>query len=213
MPLVISCLSQKGGVGKSTLARLIATTYAQSGWNVLIADFNTTQLTSVKWAKLRAEANILPPVRAEAWIQPTKLRRSIADLVVADGRPDSDQTSLDIARLSDLVIVPTGLSLDDLEPQVTFALELQAKGVPNQRIMFVLNKVTESESSIEAARKFINQHFEIAGEDLSARTAYAHAQNQGRALNEVGSKVGQLEAKANMLMVSVVDAIANLEEL
>lgn len=38
--LIIGCISQKGGVGKSTLARLIAREYANSGWNVKIADLD-----------------------------------------------------------------------------------------------------------------------------------------------------------------------------
>ncbi|WP_193371722.1 hypothetical protein [Polymorphum gilvum] len=38
MTLFIGTISQKGGVGKSTLARLIAREYALAGWNVKIAD-------------------------------------------------------------------------------------------------------------------------------------------------------------------------------
>jgi len=40
MALVIAVVSQKGGVGKSTCARLIAREYAQAGWNVKIADLD-----------------------------------------------------------------------------------------------------------------------------------------------------------------------------
>ena len=37
MALKIGVVSQKGGVGKSTLCRLIACEYARNGWNVKIA--------------------------------------------------------------------------------------------------------------------------------------------------------------------------------
>jgi cellulose biosynthesis protein BcsQ len=46
MPIVISFVSQKGGVSKGTLARLIAREYANSGWNVKIADLDVGQGTS-----------------------------------------------------------------------------------------------------------------------------------------------------------------------
>jgi len=38
--MIIAIASQKGGVGKSTLARLIAREYAQAKWNVKIADLD-----------------------------------------------------------------------------------------------------------------------------------------------------------------------------
>ena len=46
MALVIGVVSQKGGVGKSTCARLIAREYAYAGWDVKIADLDVSQGTS-----------------------------------------------------------------------------------------------------------------------------------------------------------------------
>lgn len=209
--LVIACLSQKGGVGKSTLARLIARTYAVAGWSVKICDFNTTQLTSAKWAGLRRAAGIEPEIPAEPYNTPSRLRRESANLVVADGRPDSDQSSLDIARISDLVIVPTGLSLDDLEPQLAFAHELVEKGVPKERIFFVLNKTTDSPTAVQEARHYLRA-YRVAEQDLGARTSYQRAQNHGRALSEVGLKVGALEEKADLLAAEIVHRVAELEQ-
>lgn len=208
--LVIACLSQKGGVGKSTLARLIARTYAVAGWTVKICDFNTTQLTSVKWTKLRTLSEIEPVILAEPYNTPTRLRRENVNLVVADGRPDSDQSSLEIARLADLIIVPTGLSLDDLEPQLMFANELVQKGVNAAKILFVLNKTTDSATAVQEARNYLRT-YEVANQDLTARTSYQRAQNHGRALSEVGAKVGSLEEKADLLAAEIVERVSELE--
>lgn len=208
--LIIACLSQKGGVGKSTLARLIARTYAVAGWTVKICDFNTTQLTSVKWSKLRSDENIQPAVPAEPYNTPTRMRREGCNLVVADGRPDSDQSSLDIARLADLIVVPTGLSLDDLEPQLMFANELVQKGVHPARILFVLNKTTDSAVAVQEARNYLRTYV-VAEQDLTARTSYQRAQNHGRALSEVGVKVGSLEEKADLLAAEIVEHVSKLE--
>lgn len=208
--LVIACLSQKGGVGKSTLARLIARTYAASGWTVKICDFNTTQLTSQKWARVRVEMGVEPSIHAEAFISPTRLRRENYNLIVADGRPDSDQSSLDIARVSDLIVLPTGLALDDLEPQLAFGKELVVKGIDPKRILFVLNKTNDSAIAVSEAREYLGE-FAVAKQDIVARISYQRAQNHGKALSEVGGSVGKLEEQADLLAAEIVDYINQME--
>ena len=49
MTIIICMCSQKGGVGKSTLARLVAREYANAGWSVKIADLDVSQGTSFNW--------------------------------------------------------------------------------------------------------------------------------------------------------------------
>jgi chromosome partitioning protein len=46
MSHIIGFISQKGGVGKSTLARLVAREYASGGWNVKIADLDPAVLNA-----------------------------------------------------------------------------------------------------------------------------------------------------------------------
>ena len=60
MALRIGVVSQKGGVGKSTLSRMIACEYARSGWNVKIADMDASQGTSFNWQRRRIEHNRAP---------------------------------------------------------------------------------------------------------------------------------------------------------
>jgi chromosome partitioning protein len=49
MTIFIAMASQKGGVSKSTLARLVACEYANAGWSVKIADLDVSQGTSFSW--------------------------------------------------------------------------------------------------------------------------------------------------------------------
>ena len=42
-PVIVSFVGQKGGVGKSALARLVAVGAAHRGLNVLLADFDLEQ--------------------------------------------------------------------------------------------------------------------------------------------------------------------------
>src|SRR5215203_4751375 len=62
---IIGVVSQKGGVGKSTLARLTAREFATSGWNVKIADLDVSQGTSFNWQARRLQNTVEPAVAVE----------------------------------------------------------------------------------------------------------------------------------------------------
>lgn len=183
--LTIACLSQKGGVGKSTVSRLIARTYASAGWRVKIADFNVKQKTSVDWVALRMSNELKPEIAAEAFTSVKTAVNQDYDLMVLDGRPDSDTSTLDCAKAADLIVIPTGLSLDDLKPQVLFAHELVARAISKRRILFVFNKTSDSSIAVQDARDYITgAGYIVAETDLQHRVGYQIAQNSGRAASE-----------------------------
>ena len=63
--MIISLISQKGGVGKSAVARLLAVEFTKAGWNVKIADLDPAQGTSAKWKARRDRAGIQPEIAVE----------------------------------------------------------------------------------------------------------------------------------------------------
>jgi chromosome partitioning protein len=206
---VIACLSQKGGVGKSTIARLVARTYASAGWSVKICDFNTRQLTAVDWVALRMDAKIEPAIDAQPMAGVKKFKNEPYDLLVIDGAPDSDLSSLDAARVANLVIIPTGLTVDDLKPQMAFAYELMAKGIERAKILFVLNKTTDSEAAVREATALLKgQGFSVAETDLSTKTGYQIAQNVGYAVSE--TKFPSLNDRAEALANEIVTKMNSL---
>ena len=87
MTTIIAFVSQKGGVGKSTLARALAREATVSGLRVKIADLDTQQGTSVDWHRTRLNANIDPVVSVEAYRTAAQALRQAAhyDLLVIDG--------------------------------------------------------------------------------------------------------------------------------
>lgn len=212
--LSIASISQKGGVGKSTLARLIARTYAAGGWRVKIADFNTKQRTSVDWAGTRMAAGIEPHVDAAPY---ATLRQALHDgqgydLLIFDGKPDSDAITLDIAKEANLLIVPTGVSADDLNPQVRFARELQTRGVTSQKMFFVINKTTGSSSlNVNTRDALRNAGFATAETPLRMMTGYMDAQNTGRAVSETA--FATLNDEAEQLAQEVVTRLTQLAGL
>src|SRR4051794_16615150 len=151
MAVIVGVVSQKGGVGKSTLARLIAREFAVNGWNVKIADLDVSQGTSFHWQARRLQNAIEPAIAVERFGTVEQALRVAPhyDLMVLDGPPHSTAGTLRIAEGSDLVVLPTGLSLDDLQPSVLLAHEMIKKGIPQSRIVFAICRVGDSESEID----------------------------------------------------------------
>ena len=106
---IVAISNLKGGVGKSTIAQNIAVQFAQKGIKVCIADTDTEQKTSAKWASLRDSSLLSVPVFV---ISPDKVSQEILalkqkyDLVIVDGTPALTELTTRIIILSDLVIVP-----------------------------------------------------------------------------------------------------------
>ena len=84
-------VAQKGGVGKSTLARIIAVEATKGGLRTKIADLDTQQTTCVKWAARRANNGIEPPIRAEPFRTVNQALQDAPsfDLYIFDGAPHS----------------------------------------------------------------------------------------------------------------------------
>ncbi len=208
----IGAVSQKGGVSKSTIARAIATTYAAAGWNVKVADLDINQATSFTWLQRRLKRDITPVVAVETFGTVTQAMKvaDAYDLMVFDGAPHATKATAEIAQAVDLLVMPTGLSLDDLEPTVTLANTLVEKhGVPIERIAIVLSKVGDSTVELDEAREYLGHtpYYVVAGQ-IPEKTAFRRAQDTGLSVVETPYK-GPREA-ADQVIQSIID---RLEEL
>lgn len=204
--LIIACLSQKGGVGKSTLSQLIARTYAHAGWSVKIADFNTKQKTSVDWVAMRMQAGWQPEIAGEPFDKISTALRTDCDLLVIDGRPDTDTTVREIAPAAHAIIIPTGVSAADLKPQLGFANELLSRGVPRNKMIFVINRSNDSELALKDAQSYIAAAgYTFAKTDLPDRVGYQNAMNIGRSVSE--SAHITLSARAETLAAEIVEFV------
>ena len=67
MTIIVGTVSQKGGVGKSTIARLVAREFAAQGWTVKIADLDISQATAFRWRSRRLENGIEPDIPVEQY--------------------------------------------------------------------------------------------------------------------------------------------------
>jgi chromosome partitioning protein len=208
MAVLVGLISQKGGVGKSTLARLVAREYASAGWNVKIADLDTAQGTSFNWQARRLQRSIMPAVAVERFgsVEAAVKIAEHYDLMLLDGAPHSTATTLKIAQVSVAVILPTGLALDDLEPAVLLGHELVKKGIGRGKMAFALCRVGESESEIQEARDYISQAgFTVLPGSIPEKIAYRRASDEGRALTE--TRFSTLNARSDELAQGIIDLI------
>lgn len=206
--LIIGVVSQKGGVGKSTLARLIAREYAQAGWHVKIADLDIQQGTAFSWQARRLQNALEPTVAVERFGTVAQAMQAAGayDLMVLDGAPHASMGTRQIAKASDLVLLPTGLALDDLEPSVLLAHELRKAGIAASRVAFVLSRVGDSDAELDEARAYIDQGgYHCLKTTLPEKTAYRRASDEGRALTE--TRFASLKARADALVQEVVDLV------
>jgi chromosome partitioning protein len=207
MPTIIAFVSQKGGVGKSTLSRALAREAANSGLKTKIADLDTQQGTSIDWHRIRLNAGIQPAVAAEAFAtaaQALKVAEQY-DLLVIDGPARTSAGTLEIARVADLVIQPTGASVDDLRPAVREFHALVREGIAKTKLAFALNHIGTQTEEVEARAYLADAGYTILKGCLQERPAYRKAQNTGRAVTE--TSFANLNGKADALIQSLIDRV------
>lgn len=217
MALRIGTASQKGGVYKSAIARALATTYAAAGWSVKICDLDIDQSTCHDWNLRRLKASIEPAIRVETFgtfSQALKASNSDdVDLVIFDGGPQATAGTVDMGKSVDLMILPTGLSLDDLTPTVRLANRLVDKhGVAPERIALALVRGGDSEKEVVEARTYLaSTPYHLLGGTLYEKVLYRRAHDAGFSVTEVSHK--GLKEQADRLIQSVIDRLKALERL
>lgn len=213
MAYIIGFVSQKGGVGKSTLARLLAREYTVNGWNVKIADLDPGQGTSFKWQNRRLQSNIEPDIAVERFRTVDKAMpfADHYDLFIFDGPAHSNVGTLAIAQASNLVVLPTGLSVDDMEPAVLLAHELVRQGVSKDKIVFAFCRVGESDAELSESKAYVSEAgYSALAAPLPERTAYRRATDDGKALSECPFPT--LKKKADDVAHAIMDRLSALDQ-
>lgn len=213
MTYIVGMVSQKGGVGKSTLARMMARELVAGGFLTKIADLDTQQQTCTHWAGRRAENGVAPEIQVQSF---ARVKSAVEDAdrfdaLILDGKPNASDQTLEIAKASDLVIIPTGQTLDDLHPGILLAHSLRKKGIASHKIAFALFQTTGSERESLAARDYIDEAgYKVLDGDVSVSTAYGSASDQGKAITETSFRT--LNVRASRLAQSVIDRMAELQD-
>lgn len=204
--MIISLISQKGGVGKSALARLLAVEITKAGWSAKIADLDPAQGTSTKWKARRDVAGFQPDVAVEKFRTVDRALKEAArfDLMILDGPAHAEQGGRQMAKASDLVVLPTGYSLDDMEPQIEAAYELEDSGIAPERLLFVFCRAKGSDAEDRAARAYLRKaRMNVLTPTFPELASIRQGHAEGRAASEV--PFPKVQEKA----VEVAQAIVN----
>lgn len=201
---IVAFVSQKGGVGKSTLARALARGATQSGLTTKLADLDAQQSTSTDWHRLRLAQGVQPEIAAQAYSSAKEALKeaSAFDYFVVDAPARASKGTLELAKVADLVVQPTGASLDDLRPAVRVFHELRAAGVSVDRLRFVLCRISTDAEETDAREYLQEAGYSVLPGCLLERPAYRSAQGAGRAITETNFKSLNKRAEA------LVEAIA-----
>jgi chromosome partitioning protein len=201
---VISLISQKGGVGKSAVARLLAVEFIRAGWSVKIADLDTMQGTVTKWKTRRDQARVQPevPVEKFATIERALREADHYDLLVLDGPAHAEKGGLAMAKKSQLILMPTCYGLDDLEAQVEAAYELEENGIDHDKIWFVFSRTSGSPAEDQTARAYLERsEINVFEPVLPELPSIRQCHNGGQAASDISFPV--IRERAMALAVAV----------
>lgn len=182
---IIALVSQKGGVGKTTIALHLATAFTQHDYGVVVLDLDP-QASAAEWKDYR-EAEF-PAVQS---IQPARLERVLAeasaigaDIIILDTAPHSDGPALDAARRADLILIPAQPSIIDLRALGKTA-DLLKMAKP-AKMFAILNAVAPQPADADSAAEVIEKQigFSVAPVRLGARFIYKRSLINGQTAQE-----------------------------
>lgn len=207
MTKIIAFVSQKGGVGKSTLARALAREAANSGLAVKVADLDTQQGTFVDWHRQRINNGHERIGSVETYGKAKEALKSLDgyDILVVDGAARGSEATLDVAKAADVTVLPTCASRDDLVPALKLARDLVAKKVDRKKIAFALCRVTTDSETRDAREAIEDAGYYVLEGSLQEKPAYRMAQNDGLAITE--TKFSSLNHKADTLLTDLTKLI------
>ena len=206
--MIISLISQKGGVGKSAVARLLGVEFTKAGWSVKIADLEPVQGTTTRWKARRDQAGIQPEIAVEKFrtVERALKEAERFDLLILDGPAHAEQGGRVMARASDLILMPSCYGLDDMEAQVETAYELEQSGVSATKIWFIFCRAKGSDAEDRAARDYLRKArinvFEPVFQELPS---IRQGHNEGRAASEV--PFPRIQERVTALAQAVADLL------
>lgn len=188
----LSLISQKGGVGKTTLSSCLAVAGIEDGRRVLVIDLDP-QATASFWSDVRKDEE--PAVMS---IQPVRLPAVLkaaedagTDLVIIDGAAVSRDIAFQAVEVSDFVLVPFKAAVFDLNSVTQTVAIVRTTETP---FSLVQTFTPPSGKEIAEAEEIASDlEVELAPVTIGNRKAFFRAQSEGKAVQEIeaGSKAAQ----------------------
>ena len=204
MAIVVAFVSQKGGVGKSTLARGLATSAVRAGLTVKTVDLDPDQATITVWAIARDRYEVSPSIKVDAFrfVKDALASASGEELVIVDTPGGISDAVAEIAARATFLVQPTSPSVDDLYPAVLVFRALERVGVTRDRFAFAVCRTLADDEASNARAYLSELGFAVLTGDIPERLEYRTAMNQGRAITEASQEY--LSNRANTLIADLL---------
>ena len=184
---ILAVISQKGGVGKTTIATALAVAAEADGKSVALFDLDP-QASACFWAdRRRATGRGETPVVRDVNFNRLPhvldaMREARADLVILDCPPQQRDIADAALSVADLVLIPTRAETLDIRAMTqTVRLSKQM----DKRPSVVLTFCPPTGAELEQARDIVAQlEADLVPVALHLRKAYARAQQDGQTAQE-----------------------------
>ncbi len=184
---VFALINQKGGAGKSTLARQLAVLAGEEDASILID--RDPQETSTKWWQRRqslqptpGRPDLLDLDGTDLTAAAAALRKRAGGAVFVDTRPAVAEPEAEAARVADLVIVPVRPSPDDLEA-VGETLKILRR--LDRRAVVVVNAAKNEVRARDARAALSRYPVPVCPTHVADRAVYLDASLEGRGVGEM----------------------------
>jgi chromosome partitioning protein len=188
---IIAFISQKGGVGKSTLSQTLASEANKKKLSVLLADCDPQQSSSYQWNQIKKKVRC----RTFSTVKEVWPLASDYDLIIIDGPARTSQATLEIAQKADLIIQPTGASRLDLVPAVKEFHALTKVGIPKKKLLFILSRIATQAEALASKEYLKEAGYNHCPVVLYEKASYRQAQNEGKTITETPYKTLRKQAQ------------------
>ncbi len=154
MPAVIVVTSEKGGVGKSTLAVHLTGAVVERGLRAALVDEDGRVGSSLGWA--RRGAGLPFEVLEPDQVKPKAVRELDALIIDTEGRPKRRELR-ELSERADTILIPTGVSALELESTLSLADFLNSEGGARRKLKVVLTRVPPTSGAGERAREDLRE--------------------------------------------------------
>lgn len=186
--------AQKGGSGKTTLARNLAVAASRDGKRVLCLDLDPQGSLRGWWESREADM----PAMLERDPQPSALSTTLAaaraqfDLCIIDTPPAAPEWLAEALGCADLALIPVRPSPDDLRAVGATIAAADSAKVP---FAFALSQTPRAKITEEAVR-VLAQHGRVAPVNIAQRVSYAETGATGQGVNETSDEKAGAEITA-----------------